>query len=112
MQVGDKIDVTEFTKGREFLDMADFVNAICKTAIVWSWGANSWTQLSPYCLRFKVQGHHHKGHVYLAVNAMDEFDIYLTTTHGKIEKIIGGVYLEDVIDRIDEAVERVPEYKQ
>ena len=111
MKVGDKINIQSLENGRQWDDMKEFHNAVSRNAIVWSWGANSWTQMSKYVLRFTVQGHHHKGHVYMAVNGADLFDVYLTTTRGTIKKIINDVYCEDIIDAIDTEVERVPGYK-
>ena len=43
-------------------------------------------------LRFKVNGHHHKGHVYVAVNGSDLYDVYLTTTRGNIVKEIKDIF--------------------
>ena len=112
MKVGEKINHESFVKThRQFDDMQGLVNAIRNLAVVWSWGAHAWTKMNEYCLRFKVQGHHHKGHVYIVVNGGDTFDIYLTTSNRKITKILTDIYLDSLIDVIDREVERVPEYE-
>lgn len=108
MKVGDNLaqNLQTFNNGREW-DQAELVNTISKFQVVWSWGAHAWTTIGKFALRFKVNGHLHKGHVYLAVNGSDLFDIYLTTSRGKIVKIINNVYIENLIDTIDGSVEQL-----
>lgn len=109
--IGEKIDVNKFKSGhRQWDDMTEFVNALRRNMITWSWGASAWTKMNDYCLRFAVNGHHHKGHVYVTVNGGDLFDIYLTNKLGTIKKVINDVYLEDFIDTVDNNVERIPAY--
>lgn len=62
------------------------------------------------CLRFRVNGHHHKGHVYLAVNGSDLFDIYLTSVRGNVKTVITDVFIDCLVDVIDNEVERIPAY--
>ena len=112
MKIGQKIDHNSFTKThREFYSQQELVNAIRRNAKVWSWGAHAWTKMNEYCLRFMVQGHHHRGHVYIVVNGSDLFDIYLTTSRGTIKHIMNDVFVEDLVRTIDEKVERIPAYK-
>lgn len=112
MKAGDKIDHNNFNENtcREWHDMQEFVNAIRPLAKVWSWGARAWTKMNAYCLRFTVSGHHHKGHVYIVVNGRDEFVIYLTSNRGKIKLVIEGIYLDNIIEVIDDKVERIAAY--
>lgn len=111
MKIGEKIDCKSFvTSHRPFDDMNGLVNAIRRNMIVWSWGANNWTKMNDYSLRFTVNGHHFKGHIYLVVNGSDLFDIYLTSNRGNIKDILTDIYLEDLIDVIDRRIERIPEY--
>lgn len=108
VKVGDIIDASAFEKThREFDAMEEFINAMKPMRIVWSWGASSWTRMNPSLLRFKVQGHHHKGHVYMAINHRDLFDIYLTSLRGKVKKTMLDVSLDEFIDVIDREVELV-----
>lgn len=111
MKVGEKIDHKVFTDThRRFDDVQGLVNAMRRNQKVWSWGAHAWTRMNEYCLRFMVQGHHHKGHVYLVVNGSDLFDAYLTSSQGTIKDIITDLYLEDLIDAVDAKVERIEAY--
>lgn len=105
-------NISEFNRKnyREFYSMSEFVQSIGRLSKVWSWGANSWTKMNPMLLRFKVQARRHKGHIYIAVNGADLFDVWLTTLSGKVKKEFKDVYLEDLIGVIDNEIEMIPEY--
>lgn len=106
------INAAEFLEThRPFGDMQGLVNSLRRLQTVWSWGAQGWTRMNANCLRFAVKGHHHRGHVYLAVNGGDLFDVYLTTSRGTIKHTVIDLFLEDLVDAIDVLVERIPEYK-
>jgi hypothetical protein len=108
--VNEKIDINEFKNGREFdcNELMQYFNA--HKGLFWSWGPQAFTNIGNYCLRFKVNGHHHKGHVYIALNGLDLFDVYLTTTQGTIQQILNDVHIEDLFRFLDEKIERLPEY--
>lgn len=81
-----------------------------------SWGAHAFHTIAGddkevRGFRMKVQGHHHKGHVYIFVNGLDLFDVYYTTVQGKIIKTDMGLYFDMLVDCIDRAVEKIPAYK-
>ena len=76
-----------------------------------SWGGQAFTQHKGKWLRFKVNGHHHKGHVYITLNGADLYDVTLTTTKGTIVKEMTDIYFDELVDRIDVAIERIPEYE-
>ena len=84
-------------------------------AIMMSWGCHNFTvdkKNGTRMFRMNVQGHHHKGHVYIFLNFMDLFDVYLTTNRGTIKDRTDeqGLYFDQLVDWIDEKVERIPEY--
>jgi hypothetical protein len=110
MKIGEKIDVNKLKNGRPW-NARELYDAIKLSQIVWSWGAKNWTIMNEFALKFSVNGHHHKGHVYLAVNASDLFDVYLTTNRGTIKKILNDLFVEDLINQIDEAVEKIDAYQ-
>lgn len=83
--------------------------------VFWSWGAHAFrvdNMNNPKMFRMMVQGHHHKGHVYIFVNGLDLFDVYLTTSKGRIvaKTEDQGLYFDNLVEWIDCKVERVPEY--
>lgn len=95
---------------RAFDDMNGLVTELRKLQTVWSWGADQWMKMNSHCLRFRVNGHHHRGHVYLAVNGRDLFDVVLTSGRGTIRHTMTDIHLDDLVDTIDQAVERIPAY--
>jgi hypothetical protein len=113
MEIRNKIDFQSFARThRQFYSMQELVNTMRRNQIVWSWGASAWTKMNDQCLRFMVRGHQHQGHVYLAINGGDLFDIYLTTSQGLIKHIITDVFINELIDVIDRKVERIDTYVQ
>lgn len=107
-----KISEIDTKKYVPFYTMNDLVKAMARNLKVWSWGANGWTNLEGKMLKFKVNGHHHKGYVYIGVNGLDLFDIILVNNFGNIIEEIHDVYLEDLIDTIDVKVEKIDAYKR
>lgn len=81
----------------------------------WSWGSDQLTvdnKNKVTMFRMKVSGHHHKGHVYIFLNGADLFDVYLTKKDGTIVQKSGdmGLYFDQLVEWIDNKVERIPEY--
>ncbi len=95
---------------REFDSASELVRHWSRNPIVWSWGAHAYKLFEHKFLRFTVNGHLHKGHVYLMVNGSDLFDVFLTSSQGNIKKKISDVYLEDITETIDIAVEKIDKY--
>jgi len=113
-QVNEKISIKEASCREIYLPdlMTLFQSDRMK---FWSWGSHGYTvdkKKNPQMFRFTVSGHHHKGHVYIFLNGLDLFDVYLTTNQGTIKDRTDetGLYADQLIDWIDEKVERIPEY--
>ena len=106
-----KLDTKMFLTGHCSFDMAETVNSLRKLVKVWSWGARGWTVMNSYCLRFRVSGHHHKGYIYLVVNDADLFDVYYTNLKNEIKHVSKNVFIGDLVDTIDEKVEKIPQYR-
>ena len=106
-----KIDIEELARTSRHQDMNGTLAVLRNDFWMFaSWGGQAFTNHKDKVLRFKVNGHHHKGHVYLTVNGSDLYDVYLTTTHGNIVKEMRDIYFDELADRIDIAVERVDSY--
>jgi hypothetical protein len=58
-----------------------------------------------------VSGHHHSGHVYITLAWNDTFTIYYTTSRGKIVDKREEVYIDELVQVIDERVEKIDAYK-
>jgi len=77
-----------------------------------SWGANKFTNVYNYALKFNVNGHHHKGHVYIMVNGSDLYDVFITTNRGTILDTFKDIYFEDLFDVIDKRIEYISDYSE
>jgi hypothetical protein len=80
-----------------------------------SWGSRNPTvddMKIPKMFRLRVSGHHHKGYVYIFLNGLDLFDVYLTNLKNVIKKRTNemGIYVDQLVEWIDTNVERIPEY--
>ena len=71
----------------------------------WCWGAHAYTVYKDTMLRFKVSGLKHKGHVYITLNGADLYDVALTTTKGKIKKVMTDIYFDDLFNLLDWEIE-------
>lgn len=107
MEIGEKIN--PFIGCREF-NPVEIINVIRRTIRSWSWGARDWRTIGNKGFRFAVQGHHHKGHVYVSLAYNNTFTLYFTSRQGTIKEIIDNVYIDMLIDTIDKFVEYIPEY--
>jgi hypothetical protein len=80
-----------------------------------SWGAHNFivdNTKKPRMFRMLVNGHHHKGHVYIFLNGADLFDVILTTNRGTIKERTDemGLYFDQLVEWIDKKIEYIPEY--
>ena len=108
-----KIDPIEIARSSRDMDVKELVQFFYHHGPkFWSWGAQKFTNIGNRGLRFNVNAHHHKGHVYLFVNGSDLFDIYLTTTHGTIKEKICDIYIDQLVDVIDRKIEWIDIYEE
>ena len=78
--------------------------------IYWSWGVSDLLNINDKGLLFRVRGHHHKGYVFITLDYTDTYDVYLISTHGNIVKKFDMVYFDNLVEIIDDNVERIKEY--
>ena len=117
--VGEKIDYTEIIKSCRVMNPEETMAQLrMNFAKFMCWGATAFTvdnMRKPRMLKFKVSGMKHKGHVYIFVNGMDLYDVYLTTTKGTIVEISegshGGLYFDMLTDWIDDRVEKTERHR-
>jgi hypothetical protein len=112
--INEKINVQEIVKSCRSLNVQELMQLLkMNITIFWSWGSHAYTVDNKHdtrMFRMAVNGHHHKGHVYIFVNGMDLFDVYLTNLQGTIKDKFEGLYFDQLVDWIDEKIERIPEY--
>jgi hypothetical protein len=95
------------------MEMANYIYSILKSQlnILWSWGLNSPVALSNG-LQFKIQGFKHKGYVTIIYNeGKDLFDISLFNCQMVIIKKNKDVYFDQLVEAIDNEVEKVNDYE-
>lgn len=95
------------------MEMAQYIMSILKAKlmVVWSWGFNS-PMAIPNGLRFKVQGFKFRGVVEVVYNeSKDLFEVSFIK-RGKVVDIITDVYLDMLVDVIDNKVEKTADYKE
>jgi len=116
-EVGEVINFEQITKGCREMNVQELMQLLrMDINIFWSWGSQDFTvdnRNRTRMFRMTVNGHHHKGHVYIFVNGLDLFDVYLTKKDGTIVHKSGdmGLYFDQLVEWIDEKVERIPEYR-
>lgn len=108
MKTGNIIDISNL--GERDFDTKELFSAIRNNSKVWSWGAHAWKYSKSKWLRFKSEGHLHKGHVYITLAYDDTFTVYYTSAKGKILDIHTNVYIDVLIETIDNRIERIPAY--
>lgn len=106
-----KLDINELASRVRVQNCNETLSVLSHNRITfYSWGAHAFKNFSNRVLRFKVNGRHHKGHVYVVVNGSDLYDVYLTTTRGNIVREMKDIYFDELQMRVDNAIERVDEY--
>ena len=93
--------------------------------VLWSWGQSALqsvrqSSLEEFgitnglgALKFKVNGHHHKGHVLIVLNGVDTYDVYICNIRKgqmKVKEKVKGLYFDEVGNWIDDKVEYIEEY--
>lgn len=112
---GEKIDMKKAScREMDFNELISLLKS--DISVFWSWGVHNIRidkKNGMTMFRMNVQGNHHKGHIYIFLNGMDLFDVYLTTTQGTIKDRTDemGLYFDQLVEWIDEKVERIPEYR-
>jgi hypothetical protein len=107
----NKIDLNQIAKTVRFQDVKETVNVLSHNkSIFWSWGVRDFRNYENKIMRFTVSGHHHKGHVYIAVNGNDLYDVYITSNQGNIKDIYNDIYFDDLVKIIDNRIEKIKDY--
>jgi hypothetical protein len=114
-QIGEVIDINK-AACREFNlnEIHKYVRMATNGGLPlsWSWGFKSpIIMVKDKALRFTVRGHHHKGHVHIVLNGADLFDIYYCSSRGVIKKISKDIFIENLVETLDDNIEYIPEYK-
>lgn len=113
-QIGESIIIKKLVC-RE-IDVEGLMELLRSNIIVFfSWGAEKFTvdkTNGTGMLQFKVNGYKHKGFVYIFLNGADLFDVILTDKNGTIVDRTDdmGLYFDQLVEWIDEKIEKQPDY--
>lgn len=113
-KIGDVLDINQAVYGCREYDIQEIFRLIKRSGYIYmSWGMRSAViEVENKSLRFRVNGHHHKGTVHIVLDFMDTFTIYYTTLiKNEIVKIKEGIYIEDLINTLDNDIEKISKYK-
>ncbi len=106
------LDLTKLYPFCRFLDGNELLKLLTLNRnIFWSWGVSSKALFDKKIMRLRVSGHHHKGYVYILCNGLDLFDVYLTNLQNVVKLEVSGLYNDQLVEWIDENVEKVAAYK-
>jgi hypothetical protein len=78
--------------------------------IYWSWGVSKLQNLNDKGLLLNVNGHHHKGSVFITLSFNDTYSVYIINNRGKILNEYKEVYFDMLTEVIDNRIERIKEY--
>ena len=89
---------------------------------VWSWGAHGWVATAKNTLTFKVNAHHFKGIICITLDdGQDLYDIHFFDNFRKSSFMknpkpsktfppMTGVFCDQLVELIDDNIERIPAY--
>ena len=75
-----------------------------------SWGVSKLANFENKVLVMKVNGHHHKGYVFISLAWNDTYTVSIVTTHNNVKKTFTEVYFDMLADTIDKEIEYVKAY--
>lgn len=107
--IGEKINTDE-AKCRVF-SAQEFLGLLrMRLTMFLSWGCHAFKidSNNTRLFRMKVNGMNHKGHVYVFLNGLDLYDIFLTTTRGTIlvRTPEEGIYFDMVSEWLDKRIDQ------
>jgi hypothetical protein len=94
------------------METANYIYKILRSQlmIMFSWGFHN-PRAIENGLEFCTCGFKHHGTVSVEITPLDEFRITLKKK-GQVVKVIDGVYVDNLVAVIDDAVERTSDYEQ
>ncbi len=96
--------------GRREFDPQETMNVLTSNKTIWwSWGV-AFGKCSHKWIAFKVNGNHHKGYVCVDLGWDDLYRVTIISTHANIKQQQDGLYFDQIVEYIDEAIEKIPAY--
>jgi hypothetical protein len=82
-----------------------------KIFIYFSWGVSKVANFEHKAMVLKVNARRHKAYVVITLAWNDTYSVYLLKTNGEVKKEFKEVYFDQLVEIIDNEIERIPEYK-
>lgn len=79
--------------------------------IYWSWGVEKLVNYYDKGLILIVNGHHHKGLLFIRLSWDDTYSYFLLNDDNSIKKEVHNVYFDELQNRVDKDIEYINEYK-
>lgn len=79
--------------------------------IFWTWGVSKMANVEDKGLLMKVNGHHHKGYVFITLAFDDTYSVHIISTHGNIKQTFDMVYFDVLTEIIDNRIEKIKDYR-
>ncbi len=79
-------------------------------SIYWSWGVSKLMNFENKVLTLKVNGHHHKGYVFISLAWNDTYTVNIVSTHNNVKNTFKEVYFDMLVNTIDKEIEYVKDY--
>jgi hypothetical protein len=80
-------------------------------SIYWSWGVSKLVNVDNKGLLMKVNGHHHKGYVFITLGYEDLYKVHFISTHGNIKDTKEGIFFDMLVEIIDNRIEKIKNYQ-
>jgi len=81
-----------------------------KPNVFWSWGVEKVLKVKDKGLFLMVNGHHHKGWVFIILAWNDTYSYYLLESEKNIKKEVHNVYFDELQYRLDKDIEYIEDY--
>lgn len=78
--------------------------------IYWSWGVSQLFNCNNKGVLFKVNGHHHKNYVLVTLSWDDTYKVSYLNRELKVIGTDEMVYFDELVERVDNRIERIGEY--
>ena len=96
-----------------YLDQNETISVLKSELLMFlSWGVSKGVRFQDTGLLLKVNGHHHKGWVFITLNGSDLYNVHLLNNRYRVLQTITDIYFTELCDTIDENIERIPEYNR
>lgn len=100
------------TKGQREMDLKQTLIVLTRNQpIFWSWGVSKRVNLNNLGLMLKVSGHHHKGWVLITLGWEDLYRVHIISNRGLVLNEYVGIYFDDLVEIIDNRIEKIKDYE-